>query len=123
MAFSAIYDACVLYPFSVRDILMVAARTRVFNLFWTDAILDEFTRNLIKDNKATESGMNKLVEDMKRLYPTATVPLSDYEALIPVMTCDSKDRHVLAAAVARGVDVIVTRNINDFSPESLEPYN
>jgi hypothetical protein len=25
--FSAVYDACVLYPFEIRDLLMVAART------------------------------------------------------------------------------------------------
>ena len=122
MPFQAIYDACVLYPFEVRDVLMVAARTRQFELKWTDAILDEFTRNLIKDGRSTRESMDRLVKDMKALYPRATIPLSAYESLIPVMTCHPKDRHVLAAAVSKGVDVIVTRNMSDFPPASLEPY-
>ena len=122
MAFSVIYDACVLYPFEIRDILMVAALTRCFTLYWTDAILEECTRNLVKDGKATEESMVRMVADMKALYPYATIPLRDYESLINVMTNHPKDRHVLAAAVARGVNVIVTRNFSDFKPQSLEPY-
>jgi hypothetical protein len=51
------------------------------------------------------------------------IRLADYESLIPVMTCQAKDRHVLAAAVSKGVDVIVTRNMRDFPPESLAPYS
>jgi hypothetical protein len=86
MPFQAIYDACLLYPFEIRDVLMVAARTRKFELRWTDAILDEFTRNLIKDGRATADNMQRLVADMKKLYPRATISLSDYESLIPVMT-------------------------------------
>jgi PIN domain len=123
MPFQAIYDACLLYPFEVRDVLMVAARTRLFAVRWTDAILEEFTRNLIKDGLANEENMARLRADMNKLYPRATVALADYESLIPVMTCHPKDRHVLAAAVSKGVDVIVTRNVRDFPPESLAPYS
>ncbi|MBX9722767.1 MAG: PIN domain-containing protein [Candidatus Obscuribacterales bacterium] len=123
MPFQAIYDACLLYPFEVRDILMVAAGTRLFAVRWTDTIMDEFTRNLIKDGRANKENMARLRNDMNRLYPRANIPLKDYESLIPAMTCDPKDRHVLAAAVSKGVDVIVTRNMKDFPPESLEPYS
>jgi hypothetical protein len=70
----------------------------------------------------SEENMKRLVADMKKLYPRATIPLNEYESLIPVMTCHGKDRHVLAAAVSKGVDVIVTRDIDDFPPESLAPY-
>lgn len=122
MAFSAIYDSCVLYPFQVRDILMVAAMTRLFAVYWTDAILDDTTRHLIEDNKATPENMRRMVSDMKELFPYATIPLTDYESLIPVMTNHSKDRHVLAAAVSRGVNVIVTNNIKHFPQPALEPY-
>lgn len=122
MPFAAIYDA-VLYPFEIRDILMVAARTRTFAVYWTDAILDECTRNLIADGRATEANMARMIADMKRMYPKATIPLADYESLIPVMTNHAGDRHVLAAAVTKGVDVIVTRNLAHFPAVSLEPYD
>jgi hypothetical protein len=122
VAFSVIYDACVLFPFEIRDVLMISAATRSFTLYWTDAILDECMRNLIAKGKATDASMTRMVADMKALYPYATIPLTDYESLIKVMTNDPKDRHVLAAAVSRKVDVIGTRNFDDFKPEALEPY-
>lgn len=80
---------------------MVAAMTRSFTVFWTDAILDDCTRHLIEDGKATQENMQRMVSDMKELFPYATIPLTDYESLIPVMTNDPGDRHVLAAAVSR----------------------
>ncbi len=86
MPFSAIYDACVLYPFQVRDILMVAATTRLFSVYWTDAILDECVTNLIKNNKANHHNMQRLVNKMKEIFPYATIELNDYKQLIPVMT-------------------------------------
>src|ERR1700733_8679815 len=110
MPFSAVYDACVLYPFEIRDILMVAARTRYFAVYWTDEILMECARNLIADGGATREGMDRMFRDMKDLYRRATIARVDYEHLIDAMTCAEGDCHVLAAAVAKKIDVIVTYN-------------
>jgi predicted nucleic acid-binding protein len=123
MSFSVIYDANVLFPFEVRDILMVAARTSTFAVYWTDAILDETTRNLIAKGLATNENMTRMVAKMKELYPEATIPLVDYEDLIPVMTNNAKDRHVLAAAVAKKVNVIVTHNLKHFPDTALDGYD
>ena len=46
-----------------------------------------------------------------------------YEYLIPEMTNHPKDRHVLAAAVRVGAQVIATYNIKDFPPSSLAPHS
>jgi hypothetical protein len=47
---------------------------------------------------------------------------SAYESLIPTMKNQEKDRHVVAAAVKAGAQVIVTANMKDFSklPEGIE---
>ena len=45
-----------------------------------------------------------------------------YEALIPRMANDEKDRHVLAAAVQIEAPIIVTFNLRHFRPEHLEPW-
>ncbi len=44
MAFIAIYDANVLYPASLRDLLIRLAQTRLFQAKWTNQILDEMTK-------------------------------------------------------------------------------
>jgi hypothetical protein len=39
-AFTALFDACVLYPAPLRDLLMWLALTDLFNAKWTDEIHD-----------------------------------------------------------------------------------
>src|SRR5271170_3360409 len=105
MSFAAVYDACVLYPFEVRDVLMYAAYTRLFRVHWSDEILDECARNLIADERATKENMAKMITGMNANFPDANTPRADFEHLIDSMTCDKKDRHVLAVAVVRKTDV------------------
>lgn len=57
---------------------------------------------------------------MVRAYPDALV--DGFHGLIPAMTNDDKDRHVLAAAVKCGAHAIVSDNKRHFPAESLSPY-
>jgi hypothetical protein len=45
--------------------------------------------------------------------------ISGYESLIPRMTNDEKDRHVVAAAVHSEAAIILTLNLRHFRPEHL----
>lgn len=47
--FTAVYDACVLYPAPLRDLLMHLALTDLFRAKWSDMIHDEWTSNLLKN--------------------------------------------------------------------------
>ena len=42
----AVFDACVLYPFHLRNILVQVAVDRLVEARWTDAIHDEWVRHL-----------------------------------------------------------------------------
>jgi hypothetical protein len=46
----------------------------------------------------------------------------DYRELIPAMTNQEKDRHVLAAAVKTPCEVIVTYNLKDFPEKAISPF-
>ena len=48
--------------------------------------------------------------------------ISDYESLIPKMTNDEKDRHVIAAAVHGEAAIILTFNLRHFRPEHLATW-
>ncbi len=118
--FRVVLDANVLYPFSLRDTLLRAAGAGLYQMYWTDEILDEACRNLVKDGRVSLEQAARLRSAMTRAFPESMV--TDYAGLIPSMTNDPKDRHVAAAAVRAGAQVIVTTNLRDFAqmPKGIE---
>jgi hypothetical protein len=46
MGFVAVYDACVLYPSTLRDLLIRIAQAGLVQAKWTDTILNEVFRSL-----------------------------------------------------------------------------
>ncbi|MBZ0088233.1 MAG: PIN domain-containing protein [Thermomonas sp.] len=123
MSFAAVYDASVLYPFEIRDILMISAATREHAVYWSEQILDEWATNAIEDKVATAAQIQRLRDIMNQLHPNASIAHDSYEHLIGSMTNDKKDRHVLAVAIASRSDVVVTNNVRDFPENSVSPYN
>jgi hypothetical protein len=47
--FTVLFDACVLYPAPLRDLLIELASNGMFRGRWTDRIHDEWIRNLLKN--------------------------------------------------------------------------
>ncbi len=45
---TALYDACVLYPAPLRDLLMRLAMTELFRARWTATIHDEWTEAILR---------------------------------------------------------------------------
>lgn len=124
-SFGAILDANVLYTAGPRDTLLRAAERGLYRPHWSGMILDEVKRNLIErftklGNPTPEDSAQYLLDEMEAHFPEAQV--ENFEALIPVMTNDAKDRHVLAAAIVGKAQVIVTNNLRDFPIAALQPY-
>jgi len=120
MPFSAVLDANVLYPFSLRDTLLRLAELELYTPLWSERILEEMTRNLI-ERRLTDTQAASIEGAMRTAFEEAEVDPAEIERLEPAMTNDLKDRHVLAAAVAADSELIVTFNLDDFSPEACEP--
>lgn len=120
--FTAVYDACVLYPAPLRDFLMWLGLSGRFRARWSQAIHEEWKRNLlIKRPDLTRAQLDRTSELMDRAIPDGLI--QGYEPLITGLTLpDADDRHVLAAAIRCGASVIVTFNLRDFPAETLAPY-
>jgi hypothetical protein len=120
---TAVYDANILYPAPLRDLFIRLAQTGLVRARWTEAIHDEWIRNVLNDHShlsaerlaRTRTLMNDAVRDCL---------VTGYEDLIDSLTLpDPDDRHVLAAAIRAGAEVIVTCNLKDFPPETLTRFD
>jgi predicted nucleic acid-binding protein len=121
--YTAVLDACVLFPAPLRDLLMSLADEGIFGARWTAQIHDEWIRNLAAKRPdldkqkllRTASLMNDVVEDAL---------VENYEYLIPTLELpDPDDRHVLAAAIVGHADAIVTFNLKDFPDQSVSRHS
>lgn len=119
--FPVIVDACVLVQAAVRDTLLRLFERQLFLARWTDEIIEETVRTLQDKRGRTVEQTNHLVNELSTHFPDAWVE-QGYQELIPAMTNQHKDRHVLAAAVKTSSEVIVTYNLRDFPEESLKPF-
>ncbi len=117
--FRVVLDACTLFPASLRDTFLRAADAGLYRLQLTDNILEEVRRNLVKKGMQ-EPNAKRLVDEVKRYFPESFV--AQHDLLVPSMPINEKDRHVLAAAVASGSQIIVTQNLRDFPPRLLNPF-
>jgi predicted nucleic acid-binding protein len=123
MTFTVVYDANVLYPNTLRDLLIRIAQSGTVQAKWTNAILDEMLAALRRSRpdipaeklERLRDLMNKAVRDCL---------VTGHEPLIEGLKLpDPDDRHVLAAAIKAGAQIIVTRNLRDFPESDLQPWD
>lgn len=120
MKFPAFFDTNVLYGALLNDLILELADRGLFRPLWSKDVLCELRKNLVK-NGENPLLVEKRVGTMERYFPDAMV--TGYEDLVHTMTNDEKDRHVLAAAVRSGAEVLVTFNMKDFPAESVEQFD
>ncbi len=121
-SFCAFLDASVLYPVSLRNLLMGLTLNGLFQARWSADVHEEWIGAVRRDRpdipldrlQSVRAAMDRHAEDAL---------VTGYECLIGSFTLpDPDDRHVLAAAIVGRADVIVTRNLRDFPAEVLDRY-
>ncbi len=119
---TAVCDACVLYPFHQRNILIQASVDGLFDARWTEEIHDEWMRNLIANVPSIP---------LERLQPTRRLmEFALPEALVggfhhhvdSIALPDPNDRHVVAAAIETNASHILTWNLRDFPVKAIEKH-
>jgi hypothetical protein len=120
--FAAFYDANVLYPAELRNLLMHLAMTGLFRAKWSAEVHEEWINNLLinrPDLTRVQLERTRNLMDKHALDALVT----DYEDLIPGLQLPGPgDRHVLAAAIRGRADAIVTMNLKDFPHASLDSF-
>jgi len=122
LTLTAFFDANVLYPAPLRDLLLWLTLTGLFRARWSDKVHEEWIEALLRNRpdlarerlERTRALMDESVQDCL---------VQDFEALIPaIILPDENDRHVLAAAIRARADIIVTRNLDDFPTATLDRF-
>jgi predicted nucleic acid-binding protein len=123
MGFLVIYDASVLYPPTLRDVLIRVAQEGMVHAKWTNRILDETFNAIEKTNPHLDPArLARTRELMSGAIRDCLVV--GYEPLIDVVELpDPDDRHVLAAAIRARAQVIVTSNTKHFPADALSPWD
>jgi predicted nucleic acid-binding protein len=122
MAFVALLDANVLWSAALRDTFLRTAKYSLYQPAWTRRILQEMSHSLkTKRPHLDPARIDRTVDLILSNFTAALV--EEYEPLIPLMQNHPGDRHVLAAAVHVGANVIVTSNERHFLPSARDIHS
>ncbi|WP_239309895.1 PIN domain-containing protein [Frankia sp. Cj3] len=116
-------DTNVLFPFSVMDLLLALTEDGVHTILWTEALLDEWERVIVRSGRRSASSAAAVTTAVRTFFPDAEVRFDDYADLIARMPGrDPDDRVHMAAAAAGHATHLVTRNLSDFPAAPLAAY-
>ncbi|MCK6575906.1 PIN domain-containing protein [Myxococcota bacterium] len=121
MASIIVFDACVLHPAPVRDLLLRIAEAGLIQAKFSDDILDEtFASILARRPDLSPERLARtrqmMCDALDDCLVTGYAGLADHIELP-----DEGDRHVVAAAIRCGAQAIVTTNVRDFPARALRP--
>jgi predicted nucleic acid-binding protein len=113
-------DTSVLFPFSVMDLLLALTEDGVHQVLWTDDLLNEWERVIVRERHRSSETAASVTAAIRQFFPDCQIDRRDYAELIAQMPGDDPDDHPhMAAAVAAGVDALVTANLGDFPAAPL----
>ena len=121
--FTAVLDACVLFPIATADALISLAVAGLFSAKWTVAIEAEWLAVAERRHPELPGRFLPRRDAMRDAVLDWEIKAEGWKALAPSLTLpDPNDVHVLAAAIAGHADCIVTTNLKDFPVSVLEVY-
>ncbi|NIF88345.1 PIN domain-containing protein [Burkholderia sp. Cy-637] len=121
--YTALLDACVLFPIALADSLMSLATAGLFAAKWTRRIEQEWITNLEEHRPDLTGRLSVRRDGMREAIPDWEVNEQAWAPLVGNMGLpDPDDQHVLAAAIAGHADCIVTANLRDFPAEIVGIY-
>lgn len=118
--FKCVLDTNVIYPIEIRDLLFWFAYYDLYTPKWSKHIFDEW-KDVMKRKGIDKEEAEKRTKKASLAFPDAFV--TNYSGLISGLKLpDSKDCHILAAAIKTNANVIVTNNIKDFPGDYLASF-
>lgn len=115
-------DTATLYPISLADLVLRLAELGMFELLWSDHLLDEVERVLVELKGLEAQRAGYFCECIRRAFPAGRVVPEAYMPLVASRTGPDPDDHVhSAAAVAGGATVVLSPDKTGFPPSDIAP--
>ena len=122
--YTAVLDACVLFPNMKRDLLLSFFEADLYRARWTETIQQEWLTNAIDKYPDKEANLRRTDTLMREHFDDAWVE-EGYKRYTPLihLESDPDDRHVVAAAIECKAQYIVTDNIKHFPKNILADFD
>jgi predicted nucleic acid-binding protein len=118
---TAVIDANVLVQAPLRDTLLrLAESPELYQPLWSEEIMAEVRRTLGGQFRIAPGRIAHLESQLREHFAEAWI--EGFGRLIPQMTNDAKDRHVLAAAAHANARFLVTYNLKHFPLSATKPW-
>ena len=116
-------DANELFPFTIMDVILALAEDLVIDVVWSDELLDEWQRVIVRDGRRTAESASSVAEAVRTFFASGRIDPETYRHRVDETPGDDPDDRVhTAAAIAGGASVLVTRNRRDFPIQDLSQH-
>jgi predicted nucleic acid-binding protein len=107
----AVLDTDIIFSRVLHELFgRLAAEARLMDLLWSDELLDEARRVLVKRKPLTPGVADRWVGYLREAFPAGCVDLATAELVIDpaTLTTDADDAHVCALLLAGEADMLLT---------------
>lgn len=116
-------DTSELFPYTIMDVLLTLSEDRLFDWMWTDELLDEWERVIVREKHRTPESARSVTDAVRTWFASTRIDPESYSGQIAEdLSSDPDDRVHVAACLDGRVDVLITRNASDFSTEQLDRH-
>jgi predicted nucleic acid-binding protein len=115
-------DSATLYPISLADLVLRLAEAGMFDLLWSDHLLDEIQRVLVDKKGLPNQSARYFCECIREAFPEGRIEPELYLPLVASRSGPDPDDHVhSAAAVAGGATVVLSADKTGYPVRDIAP--
>jgi predicted nucleic acid-binding protein len=116
-------DTNVLFPYSLMDMMLTLAEDGIHEFMWSDDLLDEWEEVIVREGLRSADSAKQLTSQIHAFFAEGYIARSEYAHLIASMPGKDPDDHLhMAAAIAGGVDLVITSDARDYPRLELAQY-
>ncbi len=113
-------DTSELFPFTIMDVLLTLSEDLLFTWVWTDELLDEWERVIVREGMRTPESARSVTDAVRTHFGRSRIAPELYRnRAIDELSPDPGDRLHAAACIHGDVDVLLTRNLKDFRAPAI----